>query len=333
MSLLDDPDYLPFKLDLAGRRVLMLRLTAGERADAAFLDERALPAAPQAAWVPLSMLADVTPSAARSDFIFHIGHCGSTLLARLLQSWPACQVLREPLPLRTLAGALDDGSLPADEAAGLLHQLVALWSRPLGTTTRTLLKATSSCNGLIAPILASADEPRSGVLLLDMPLAPYLATLLKSQASIGDALAAETGRRAYLAARIGAHAASPQADGTAERCALGWLSERVRFHDAAQGEHAARVLRVDFERLLAAPGDVLAQIASHLQLPHDGVQAALDSPAWLRYSKADAYAYDAADRQHDLALSARRFAAEIEAGERWLDRFLKQHPQLAIATA
>ena len=332
MSLLDDPDYLPFKLDLAQRRVLMLRLTAQQRADAAFLDERALPAAPVASWVPLSMLLDARPSVnSAADFVFHIGHCGSTLLSRLLQAWPDVQVLREPLPLRTLAAALEAGSLPADEGSVLLGKLIALWRRPAASATRTVIKATSSCNGLIAPLLTSTQDEGARAVLLDMPLVPYLSTLFKAEASIGDALAAEPGRRADLVSRLDAQATALETRTVPERCALGWAAERARFHALARGPHAARVLRVDFERLLADPAAIVSEIAAHLQLSHDGLDAALASPAWSRYSKADAYAYDASDRQHDLALAGHRFAADIDAGKRWLDRFVQQHPTFAAA--
>ena len=331
MSLLDDPDYLPFKLDLADQRLLLLRLTAQQRAEAAFLDERALPVEPQAAWIPLSLLAGAAPTthAASADFIFHIGHCGSTLLSRLLQSWRGVQVLREPLPLRSLAAALDDGSIARDETVLLLQQMIALWNRPQASSTHTLIKATSSCNALIEPILEGGD---GRALLLDMPLVPYLSTLFNAKASIRDALAAEPGRRHHLAALV-EPGTLPEPDSVPERCALGWVAERLRFHALSQGRHGARLMRIDFEDLLARPEAVLAGIATHLQLPRDGLAAALASPAWSRYSKAETHAYDASDRQHDLALAGRHFAAEIDVGRRWRERFLQRHPQFSATLA
>jgi hypothetical protein len=182
---------------------------------------------------------------------------------------------------------------------------------------------------LIETVLAGGD---GRALLLDMPLVPYLSTLFKAEASIRDALAAEPGRRRHLAGLIAADTL-PQADSVPERCALGWVAERIRFHALSQGEQGARVLRIDFEDLLARPEAVLAGIATHLQLPHDALAAALASPVWSRYSKAQTHAYDASDRRHDLALAGRHFAAEIDLGRRWRERFAQRHPQFGAALA
>ena len=121
---LQDGEFLPFELDLAQRRVLLLRLTEAQRASAPFLDERARPASAEAVWLPLQDVVEegrASPSLG-ACWIFHIGHCGSTLLSRLLQSWPHLQVLREPLPLRSLAAAVCQGALSGREAATLGEQ-------------------------------------------------------------------------------------------------------------------------------------------------------------------------------------------------------------------
>lgn len=318
---LTDPDYLPFKLDLAGRRLLLLHLTAAQRAEAAFLDERVLPPQPQALWCPLSMLPSAIAQPAPLDFIFHVGHCGSTLLSRLLQTWPALQVLREPLPLRTLAAAERHDDV-------VLRQLLSLWARPQAPAARTLIKATSTCNGLIAPILDA--NPHGRAILLDMPLSAYLATILKSEASLADVRAAAAGRLQMLVETTGA-SLSLASMRPAQVCAMGWLAERIRFGALAAGPFARRVLRVDFEQLLSRPAHVLAAIAAHLQLDPAGIDAALAAPAWRQYSKATAHRYDRQDRDHDLALAWQRCAPQIEEGLQWAEAFVQRHPACAPA--
>lgn len=195
---LHDPDYLPYLLDRAGRRVLMLRLSAAERAAAAFLDARGMPAQPQGTWVPLDMLvaAAETMSRLRLDWIFHIGHCGSTLLSRLLDGWPGYAALREPTPLRDIAALRASGLDRHAQSDALLSVFTRYWSRPTATAARHAIKATSGCNALVDPLIDHARDDR--IVLLDMPLRPYLMTLLKSPMSVADARAAAAERAADL---------------------------------------------------------------------------------------------------------------------------------------
>ncbi|MBF6023235.1 hypothetical protein [Lysobacter niastensis] len=329
----DDPQFLPFKLDTVGRRVLWLRFTMEQRRDAAFLDDRALPAQADGGWLPLeSLLAHAPEATSPADAIFHIGHCGSTLLSRLVESWPSVQALREPLPLRTLAEAWPmlgqpQSRLSPDEAPRLLHSLWSRWSQPLPPYSRSVVKATSSCNGLIHPLLS---QHTGRVVLLDMPLRPYLATLLKSPGSTHDAAHAAGERLADLHARGLAYGLALHAMSLPQQCAMGWLAERVRF-DAIARQQGGRVLRMDFENLLVQPEHELQRLASHLALDPAGVSAALAAPAWGRYSKAQSHGYGRDDRAHDLALAMQRHGARIAEGEAWVEAFLQRHPQLHAA--
>lgn len=324
-----DPEFLPFKLDLVARRVLLVRLTAQQRRDAAFLDERALPPGVDGGWLPLDAWqahGDVAPA----DAIFHIGHCGSTLLSRLLESWPRLQALREPLPLRTLAEAwpqrhAPESRLSPEEASRLLQALWTAWSRPVGGPARCLVKATSGCNGLAAPLLEAHSTMR--VLLLDMPLRPYLATLLKSPDSVRDAASAAPERLHELYVRGFGNGLWLHALSLPQQCAMGWLAERLRF-DALASAHPQRVLRVDFEQLLVQPETMLAAIAAHLGLDPGGVGAAMAAPAWHRYAKAQDHGYGREDRTHDLALAMQRHREDIDAAEAWVETRLQRHPEL-----
>ncbi|WP_111265020.1 sulfotransferase family protein [Marilutibacter maris] len=326
-----DPEFLPFRLDLVGQRVLWVRLDADRRRAAAFLDERALPAQPEGGWLPLSAWLQASPAAvaAPADAIFHIGHCGSTLLARLLESWPSLQSLREPLPLRVLAEAWPvrgqaDARLSADGAGQLLRAAWTAWSRPLPPHTRSLVKATSSCNGLAEPLLDAVPGMRA--ILLDLPLRPWLATLFKSPDSVNDAASAATERLRFLRDIGLGDGLALHAMSLPEQCAMGWLAERLRFDALAAGPHAARVLRVDFEALLETPETALAAIARHLGLAEAGVPAALESPAWGRYSKAQSHEYGRRDRNHDLQLAIQRHGEAIAAGEAWVAAQARRWP-------
>ena len=323
-----DVDWLPYRLDVALRRVLWVRMDAAQRERAAFLDDRALPADVEGTWAPL----DAWPASmgdAPCDAIFHIGHCGSTLLSRVLGTWPGVQALREPMALRTLAAQWPGrGAMDAWLSTEALDRVFdATWSALSRTADggRTLVKATSSCNALIAPLLMR--RPTSRVVLLDMPLRAYLATLLKSPGSMGDALAAAPERLLDLRARghgddWALHALDP-----ATQCAMGWLAERVRF-DALHAAHPTRVLRVDFHALLADRAGQLARIADFLGLDLSQLDPALRDDAWGRYAKAESHAYDSNAREHDLALSVQRNSEAIGRARAWVDHEVARDPAL-----
>lgn len=334
--MVSDPHFLPYRLDAIGRRVLWLRLDAAQRRSASFLDERAIPPQAQGGWAPLASLADAgAPQATPTHGIFHIGHCGSTLLSRLLESWPQVQALREPLPLRTLAGLWPDRGQPwsrlsAGEANATLHTLWQALGRPLPPATCTVIKATSSCNGLIAPLLDAGPGTRA--VLLDLPLQPYLATLLKSDGSTVDAASAADERLRFLQAAGFAQDVALHRLSLPVQCAMGWLAEQARFSQLAQ-MHGARVLRLDFERLLAAPHAALQAVAAHFGLGSEGVARAAGADAWTRYSKAPDHGYGPDDRAHDLALAARRFEAPLAEGLAWVRERCAREPKLAEIAA
>jgi len=260
---------------------------------------------------------DVAPTHA----IFHIGHCGSTLLSRLLDTWPEVQGLREPLPLRTLADAwprLDEPTsrLSPAQADDVLRALWERWSLALPPHSRSVVKATSSCNGLILSLLK--EQPRTRVVLMDMPLRPYLATLLKSPNSVIDAASAAAERLLYLQRHGVARHLSLHGIPLHRQCALGWFAEQMRFESLARGHYADRVLRLDFESLLDEPARALHRVATHLDLDPARVDEAVASPAWGRYSKAQSHGYSRDDRAHDLALSMQTFGADISDAESWI---------------
>ena len=99
MTAAASPGWFPHLLDPVNDRVLLVAKSEQEYRDAAFLDERSLrPNTPQQI-VDWSALAAAVPPDARRDvqYIFHIGHVGSTLISRLLGELPQIFALREPL--------------------------------------------------------------------------------------------------------------------------------------------------------------------------------------------------------------------------------------------
>ncbi len=168
-SYLRDPDAFLFKLDIFAQRALVVRLSDSDLRKAAFVDDRMLQVQRQAVWMSLNHLVDPAEPFAPPlpAAIFHIGHCGSTLLSRMLQALPGVLAIREPLILRTLADLRREpeatARLDTRQWDRLFRRSLALVQRR-ARGNRLIVKATSSCNGLIAPWMA-CDPAARGVLM------------------------------------------------------------------------------------------------------------------------------------------------------------------------
>ena len=81
-----DAAWLVQALDPAANMVRLIAMNCDSYRAASFLDDRMLQQPVTAHIVPWSSVADAIPPDARRDarWIFHIGHVGSTLIARLL---------------------------------------------------------------------------------------------------------------------------------------------------------------------------------------------------------------------------------------------------------
>lgn len=328
-----------YRLDIAGRRALFVRVSRNDLANASFLDERMGLQGRDGLWLNFEELRSIGSESLNSQaapgFIFHIGHCGSTLLSRLLDTVPGVLGLREPLPLRDLAAAERELGSPLSRLepkqwSALLDASLSLWCRPFAAQQRTLIKATSTCNNLIEAILGRGVGTRA--ILLYQKLEPYLATMLKGAGGGMDALQAAPMRLAYLHEFLNDDSLRLHAMQSSEIIAMGWVSELARFHQLkASPELGSRMFLVDFEQLLADLPGVLAQVLRHLDLPEMPTpeQQAQIASALKTYAKSPTHGYSPSDRSHDLELSRRTFSEEIERGRQWAIRVAETYPKLA----
>ena len=341
-TLADSPDWFCHQIDVDADRALLVRLEPAAIRAAAFLDERVLAGAAQGAVgarsdgfrIPLGLLVERARACTgrAPHAVFHIGHCGSTLVARVLGELPGVRALREPLPLRTLAALHEELAAPtarldAEQWQALAAAVLGLMARRGPADAVVLAKATSSCNALIDPWLAADADARA--LLLSVELGDYLATILKSPSARSDALHFAPARLAFLHRWLGDDGLRLPALAPAERIALGWLAEAARFAQAQQ-RHGTRVLRLDFAAFLADRDGSVERLAAHFGIHADAAaRAHALSPALLeRYAKATEHPYDAQARAADLAEAARRFAPELRAGLAFTERLRTRYPAL-----
>lgn len=265
-----------------------------------FLDHRISPAGEGGWRVAADALAEAAPPAQPMGWIFHVAHCGSTLLARALDELGGGLVLREPLALRQLA-------LQADQA--LLPAVLALLSRRYAGQGASLVKANVPVNFML-PAIAAAD-PQAPAVLLWSRLHDYLAAVLRSDNHRGWV----RNVTALLAPQLG------PMDGLsdAERAAALWIAQHRRFADLL--ELMGNVRTLEAERFFAEPAVALMRSAGLFGIAASDNEAARlsEGPLFATYSKNPGLRFDNAAREAVRAVALRQLAPEIAQAERWLD--------------
>lgn len=308
-----------------GREVQLIRLDQAAYTRASFLDERVLAEAAAEELRPWPELeAAARDLRRRADFIFHIGHVGSTLMARLLGEHPAVFSLREPGLLRPLADAWPE---PSPQARARLDVLLRLFSRTWRPEQTALIKATSFVSELAGDLLD--DDAQARALVMGAAPPSYLRGILGGPASRQEVVLMAPRRLARLDRRLGGVIA-PQSEG--EAAAMTWLCETLSLHVAAE-RHGVRVLWLDFDRFLGAPAAGLQAAFAHLGVAAEPsfIEGLAAGPLMRRYSKGLEHAYDAELRREVQALAEREHGVEVRAGMDWLQRMANAHPAALAA--
>jgi hypothetical protein len=337
-SLAHTPELFPHTLDLRTDSVGFIRLREGDFRAASFLDERILAAETFRRAIPWDELDRAVASsslAERCNFIFHIGHAGSTLLSRLIGGQPDVLALREPSILRTLVQIRGEPGFEPQIWGGerfekRLSTLLKLWSRTFHQGDLAVLKASSFVSEMASDLMRRPNQPRS--ILMTVSPESYLATILGGANAPQETKALGPMRLKRLRDRLGDGIGELAALSMGETVAMSWACEMTALCNAkAAAEDRAMLL--NFDAFLLQPHALLARCFDHLGLAATAadVQAALSGPDMRRYSKAPEYAYDA-NLRRDVLNQARAISGdEIRRGLSWLDHLALKHP--AVATA
>jgi hypothetical protein len=324
------PTRYPVALDADWGHVHFVRLDEVGYRDASFLDERLLERAGPGYWVAWTELMQALPPPTREcDFIFHIGHVGSTLVSRLLDQSPLIFGLREPAILRTLAWAELDG-LDSATLAEKTSIFLQLWSRTWCRKQKALVKATSFA-AEIAPLLMGLHTTSRAVLMYVSP-SVYIASILASDASRAESRFNAPKRLSRLHRRLGLEAwrLSDMTEG--ETIAMSWISEMLSLVQSAD-LFPRRVMWLDFENYLLDPEAQLSASLKHLhgEAPPGDIAAMISSPVLGRYSKSPDFPYDAALRKKILGQAEKAHAFQIRQGMNWLTDGARSHVRFGDA--
>jgi hypothetical protein len=265
-----------------------------------FLDNRISPAAEGTMRVPVQALGGEARPRAVTAWIFHVAHCGSTLLARALDDPDANLVLREPLALRQLAVSSGRSALP------LVAAMVSKRYRP---ELPTVVKANVPVNFLLPDLVAL--DPDARAVFLYSGLRDYLLAILRSDNHRGWLRHVTTQLETYLG--------DLSSVSDAERCAALWLAQ-MRAYTAAIAEMPnARAL--DAEAFFAAPGPIVKAAADHLGVPMSEmtIEATVKGPLFATYSKNPDVPFDNAARLERRSEREEALAPELAQAQAWVE--------------
>jgi hypothetical protein len=328
-----DPDLYPHSYDALADAVLIVEMTRAGFAAASFLDQRIIDAKTRMQWVPGAPVDAAAAGLTRRDvgYIFHIGHVGSTLLARMMGAHAGVHALREPATLRTLAQlwpdlAAAESPVAPDVFDRRLATFVKLWARTYDPAQRTIVKATSFASELAARLLAASGDAPSLAMYVKPEI--YLASILGGENSRQEQKALIQSRLRRLHRRVGTDAWRLHALSEGEQIAASWACEMT-----ALGSVGDQLTWIDFEAFLAAPEAGLAQAfaAAGFEVGAVEVSAIAGGPLLQRYSKGPEHAYTPQLRQQVLDQARRSHGEEIGRGLKWLEAAARDYAPIAAA--
>ncbi|UNK48878.1 hypothetical protein MNR01_14190 [Lysobacter sp. S4-A87] len=306
--------YPLFAFDPVQDQAWVLHFEPQDYRRASFLDRRATQHRDVSGWVVsrVELEAATDPAAALPlHWLFHIGHCGSSLVSRTLDLLPGVLGLREPLPLLALAHGRDDAATEQWRSP-----VLTLLARGFADTRAVVVKPTSLVTTLAPGLLAGGGK----ACLLWVDLQTWLATMLRDEELKSGVLDSESLRLESLELDLPA-----TSDG--ERLARAWLAEQLRWQRLAGDPGlSSRLLDLDFAGFLADPAGASARLAAHygLAVPHDWAQRIQASGLLGRYAKDESVGFDAHERRRELAAAATRHAGDIAGGMDWAGRSIAQ---------
>ena len=311
-DLFYSPDHYFYAFD--GDTAVFVSMDRAAYHRSIFLDNRISQAASGTLRVPIAMLTDALHAPAPIGWIFHIAHCGSTLLARALDDFSGNLILREPLTLRQAALA---------QAPEQLAVAKAMVSKRYRQDAPTIIKANVPVNFAL-PTLAALD-PEARAILLYLPLRDYCLAILRSKGlrtwirSVTTALAPWLGDLSQTT--------------DAERAAALWLAQMRLFSATAALMPHARSL--DAELFYAQPVQAIMSVAEHLGVTFTRpfVEAIVAGPLFSTHSKDPSVRFNNDQRLKRRALMAISLADEIGAAERWVERRAAHADQALAALA
>lgn len=314
-ALFETPDQYLVTFEQADALLVEMDRAAYHRS--IFLDRRMAPKSTKIERVRAASLYDRADQQPPPDlcFIFHVAHCGSTLLARALDVVDANLVCREPMTLRQLGvQAAGSAPLPQDWAARL-RLATALLNRRYAEAGPVIVKANVPVNFMLTELMAL--NPRQPAILLYATLENYLLAILRSpdHQRWVQHVTGEVG--AGIERRLGAFERDRSLAATAAQL---WLAQLLAFDELLNRSPSATCLDAeDFfnqpRQSLAAAFKLFGQTRSDAE-----IESTIKGELFSRYSKNPQLEFSNESRLGQREEARAQLQDEIAAAREWIER-------------
>lgn len=339
-GLRTNPDSLLQNFDLVNHRALVVRVNEGLYREVSFLDDRMFTPNMEGYWFPLDAVTEalIGPALPAPHYIFQVGHCGSTLISRLLAELPGNLPVREPITLLALAIVLRElDKPPARVSEEQWKQLLDLTKRALSRTYRSgdraIIKATSTAGNLVETLVQD-PETAPQMLLIYITLESLLATMLRTP-DLRDSIHADSPHWVTDFCRLtGRDDIQLSELSDAQQIAVKWLTLMLLF-TRATATAPSHVYLLNFDDFLKNPASELDSSVAHFRLnaTTDQIGKLVTGPLMRSYSKIPTQTFNPDQREQELREARQRFHDEIQSGLRWAERLCREIQSLALLEA
>lgn len=289
-----------------------------------FLDSpRIRPAAEQLqriAWTELqSRFQARRPTAGPVNYIFHMAHCGSTLVSRALDRERGMLVCREPEALRQLGAlfcAQFFGTAVPAEWQLRLRVVATLLGRRYAPDDAVVVKANVPVNAMLPALLDTQPENRA--LFLYLPLAEYLLAVLRSDMHCEWVRRISSRLHRPIDLITGTTAAQRRTFPVARDAACIWVTQTALFREALDRYADAR--SVNAEQLFQEPAVVLDAVVRFFDLPiaTSELREIVNGELFTRHAKFPDRKFDNSDRIAAREALRGRIAADLHSAQMWV---------------
>lgn len=335
-EITETPLWHMFDYDLSTQTFMLMRIEEDQYRAASFLDQRITHLRCPTVRYELQHMARMFPRLGDNRgplrFIFHVGHCGSTLLSRALGLSERVLPFREPMTLRTLSADERELDTPMSFMARpdwewLLTTILDSLARRFRPEQFNVIKATSTGNNLIGPIMNEDEAHRA--LLLYVPLETYLASMLGKRRGGGDLWGQARTRMKDWMGIEREPGFSLHEMKAPHFVVLSWMTS-MNHMLCARNQYGKRISILDFEDLVRNPDTHLSEAADFFGIPEQAETIVSRYPeVSSAYSKQPDRPYTADMRAERLQHTREHFAKDIQTGMEWAQELIRRTPSVS----